>query len=199
MNTDTPAVPHLREDEISDLRAYEKERPAFQRHVLALRRRRRVSLGPLLTAAFENRDTIRYQIQEMLRAERSIHPGAVEAELQAYNPLLPSQRELSATLFVEVTDPAKVREWLTRLAGLEHHLVLELADGRQLRARPEAGHARSLTRDDVTSAVHYLRIPVPSDAEISQGAFLAVDHPEYAARVPLTGETLAELADDLAA
>lgn len=188
----------LREDAVADLRAYEKERPGFQQHVRGLRRRRRVELGSILTAAFENRDTVRYQIQEMLRAERSIHPGAVEAELAAYNPLLPSDGELSVTLFVEVTDPVQVRAWLTRLAGLERHLVLVLADGRQLRAHPEAGHARSLTRSDVTSAVHYLRIPVPGDADLGAGATLLVDHPEYDARVALREETLQEIAADLA-
>lgn len=188
----------LREDAIADLRAYEKERPGFQQHVMGLRRRRRVTLGPVLTAAFENRDTIRYQIQEMLRVERSIHPGAVEAELEAYNPLLPADGELSVTLFVEVTDPAQVREWLTRLTGLEQHLVLELADGRQLRARCEAGHARSLTRSDVTSAVHYLRIPVPGDAELGDEVTLLVDHPEYNVRVALREETLQEISADLA-
>lgn len=187
----------LNEGSIADLRAYEKERPEFQRHVLQLRRRRRVTLGPILTAAFENRDTVRYQIQEMLRVERSIHPGAVKDELDAYNPLLPTDGELSVTLFVEVTEPGQVREWLARLSGLERHLVLELADGRQFRAAPEDGHARTLTRADVTSAVHYLRIPVPADADLGGGATLIVDHPEYSANAVLRDETLAEISSDL--
>lgn len=189
----------LRVEEIADLRAYEAGRRVFQRHVLDLRRRRRVTLGPILTAAFENRDTVRYQIQEMLRAERSLDAGAVESELDAYNPLLPAGRELSLTLFVEVTEPGEVRTWLNRLAGLERHLALVLADGRELRARAETGHARSLTRTDVTPAVHYLRIDVPVDADLTAGATLVVDHPAYTARTPLRDETVQEILLDLAA
>lgn len=189
----------LRGEDIADLRAYENERASFQRHVLHLRRKRRVTLGPILTASFENRDTVRYQIQEMLRVERSIRHGAVDDELDAYNPLLPANRELSVTLFVEVTAPGEVRHWLDRLAGIENHLVLELADGRLLRARPEAGHARSLTRPDTTSAVHYLRIPVPGDADLTAGATLVVDHPAYQARTEIPAETVQEILLDLLA
>jgi len=189
----------LREDDIADLRAYEKERPGFQQRVMGMRRRRRVTLGPVLTAAFESRDTVRYQIQEMLRAERRLDHGAVESELDAYNPLLPGNGELSVTLFVEVTEPGEVRTWLTSLAGLERHLALVLADGREFRARAETGHARTLTRSDVTPAVHYLRIGVPVDAGSIVGATLVVDHPAYTARTPLRDETVREILLDLAA
>ena len=76
-------------DDIADLRAYEREREDFRAHVIALKKRRRVGVGPFMTIVFENRDTIRFQIQEMARVERLATDDAIENELRAYNPLVP--------------------------------------------------------------------------------------------------------------
>src|SRR4051794_30744006 len=112
-------------DDISDLRAYEREREAFTDHVIGVKRRRRIPLGPLVTLVFENRETIRFQIQEMARIEKLISDEAIEAELRAYNPLIPEPGTLSATLFVELTSDELLREWLPKLVGIERSIVID--------------------------------------------------------------------------
>src|SRR3990172_13154666 len=97
---------------------YERQREEFRSHIIALKQRRRISVGPLITMVFENRDTLRFQIQEMIRVERIFDPAKVQDELDVYNALLPSQDELSATLLIEITDEAKMKEWLHRVMGV---------------------------------------------------------------------------------
>ncbi len=116
-------------DDISDLRAYEREREAFRAHVIALKKRRRVSVGPFVTVVFENRDTIRFQIQEMARVEKLISDEAIEGELRAYNPLIPEPGELACTLFIELTSEVALREWLPRLVGIERSVELRIGTG----------------------------------------------------------------------
>ena len=143
-------------DDIADLRAYERERETFRARVIAMRKLRRVALGQVITVSFENRDTMRYQIQEMVRVEKTMTDEGVLEELNAYNPLVPEPGQLCATVFVELTTDAQVREWLPRLAGLENAVSLVLADGSTVQGRIDAAHAAGLTRSDVTAAVHYL-------------------------------------------
>ena len=145
--------------DIAEARAYERERPALRARIQELRDRRRVHLGPLVSVAFESRETVRYQVQEMVRAERILHDRGVQAELDAYNPLIPGAGRLSATLFIECTRDDQLREWLPKLVGIERHLELRIGDMR-VSSIPEAGHAAQLTRPDVTAAVHYLVIDV---------------------------------------
>jgi hypothetical protein len=189
--------------DILDQRAYERVRDQFRREVMAAKRRRRVPLGPIMTVLFESVDTIRFQVQEMARAERIVTDEGIEAELEVYNRLLPAPGELSATLFIELTSEEQLRHWLPRLVGIEHalHLALEGAGPADLvPAVPEATHAQWLTRPDVTAAVHYLRFPF-TDVQIAHlaggSAALVADHPEYAARTELARETIAELLGDL--
>src|SRR5581483_3781496 len=139
--------------DIVDLRAYERERPELQRQVLALKRRRRVSVGPVVTLLFENRDTIRFQIQEMARAEKMLRDEQIIEELDIYNPLIPEAGELSATLFVELTSKAELEEWLPKLVGIERSVELRFGDD-VVHAAPEAAHEEQLTREDVTASVH---------------------------------------------
>jgi len=113
-------------DDIADLRAYERERDEFRARIIELKRTRRVSVGPVLTLVFENRDTIRFQIQEMARAERILTDAGIQAELDIYNALLPDRGQLSATLFIELTDDQSMRQWLPRLVGVERSIVLRL-------------------------------------------------------------------------
>ena len=96
-------MPKLTLDDISDLRAYERERDEFRGQVIALKRRRRVALGDIVTLLFENRRTIRFQVQEMARAEKIISDEGIETELRVYNPLIPEPGQLCATLFIELT------------------------------------------------------------------------------------------------
>lgn len=155
MNTTTSSR-KLTLDDIADLRAYERERDAFRAHVIAKRKLRRVTLGPVITVSFENRETMRYQIQEMVRVEKTMTDEGVQEELNAYNPMVPEPGQLCATVFVELTTDAQVREWLPKLAGLENAVSIRLADGSVVAGKVDAAHAAGLTRDDVTAAVHYL-------------------------------------------
>ena len=104
-------------DDILDLRAYEKVRAEKKAATIETKRRRRIELGTVVTVMFESRDTMWYQIQEMLRAERVISEEGVLDELRAYNPLIPEPGQLCATIFIELTSDAAMREWLPKLVG----------------------------------------------------------------------------------
>ena len=193
-------------DDIADLRAYERERDGFRRSVIAAKKLRRVSVGPVVTLTFESRDTVRFQVQEMARAERLATDAAVQHELDTYNRLLPAPGELSATLFLECTTEEALRTWLPRLVGVERSVVLEIGEGsgaHVVRSVPDEDHQAHLTRDDVTSAVHYVRFPcTPAEVEAfaTGPVTLVVDHPEYPDGRPgvvLSAATRAALAADL--
>jgi hypothetical protein len=191
-------------EDILDLRAYERVRDEFRQRVIARKRLRRVPLGPVVTLVFECEETIRFQVQEMARVEKIATDEGILGELAVYNRLLPGDGELSATLFIELTSDALMREWLPKLVGIETHVCLEVRDRAGsfvVRSVPEAEHAASLTRDSVTPAVHYLRFAfTPAQAPRLAGAEVELfsDHPAYEHRSALSTETVAELATDLA-
>lgn len=190
-------------EDIADLRAYERERDEFRTRVIALKRRRRVHVGPVVTFVFENRDTIRFQIQEMARAERMLTDEAIQGELDAYNPLIPDAGELSATLFIELTTEGELREWLPKLVGIERSVELRVGEGKDaivVSASPESGHAAQLTRDEITASVHYIRWSFPPqlvERATAGPLVLAVNHPEYQHHTRLSDETARELVEDL--
>jgi hypothetical protein len=196
-------------DDIEDLRAYERGRAEYRRRVIELKRRRRVAIGPLVSVVFENRETVRSQVQEMARAERMATDEQIQHELDAYNPLIPSPGELSATLFIELTGDAALHDWLPKLVGIERAVELRLGDGAApgghpdvVRCIPEEAHEEALTRPDVTSSVHYVRFrltPAQTDRFVSGPVTLAVDLPTYREVAPLTDEVRAELLCDLRA
>ena len=186
--------------DVLDLRAYERVREDYRARVIARKHNRRLSLGPIMTLVFECFDTVRFQVQEMARAEKIISDEAIQTELDIYNPLLPGERELSATLLIELTSDGALREWLPRLVGIERRIGLAI--GRDVvESAPEAEHAAALTREGVTPAVHYLRFRF-SEAQVA--AFenapevaLVATHPDYEARTPLPPAVRAELLGDL--
>jgi hypothetical protein len=185
--------------DIVDLRAYERDRHEQRPQILERKRRRRVALGPMISVTFENRITMRYQIQEMARVERLITDQAIQDQLDAYNPMVPEPGQLSATLFVELTSEGEVREWLPKLVGIEHRVVVRLADDSEVRSMPEAAHRDRLTRPDVTAAVHYVTFEfTPEQVGVFDGHVrLAIDHQAYRCEVDLPSETIAELRADL--
>jgi hypothetical protein len=190
-------------DDILDVRAYERVRDDYRRRVIDLKRRRRVPLGPILTAVFESVDTVRFQVQEMARAERITTDEGIQHELDVYNRLLPAEGELSATLFVELTTEADLRHWLPRLVGVERALAFELGEpvDTVVESVPEVTHAEALTRESVTAVVHYVRFLFPPEAarrfSAADPVALAVHHPEYEAATVLTPEVRDALAGDL--
>jgi hypothetical protein len=187
-------------DDIADLRAYEREREAFRARVIELKKRRRVAVGPVVSVVFENRDTVRFQVQEMARAERMLTDEAIQHELDAYNPLIPEPGHLSATLFLELTDEGELREWLPKLVGVERAPRLHLAGGRVVAATPDPQHASLLTREETTASVHYIGFALTAEEIEAFGSGpvrLALDHPSYDESVELRPETVAELLADL--
>lgn len=185
--------------DISDLRAYERERESFRDHIIDLKKRRRIGVGPHITLLFENRDTIRFQVQEMARAERIATDEGLETELRIYNPLIPAPGHLSATLFIELTSDAQLREWLPRLVGIETAPAFRLPNGDTVRSVVDPAHAAQLTRDEITAAVHYVGWSFSADqvAAFGPGTVLFVDHEAYPFEVELTSDNLAELGADL--
>jgi hypothetical protein len=190
-------------DDIADLRAYEREREDFRRHIIELKARRRVSIGPFVTLLFENRETIRFQIQEMARVERLYSDEQIEHELSVYNPLIPEAGELAATMFLELRTEAELREWLPKLVGIERAAVLRVGAGADAESVPltvDADHAGQLTREDTTSAVHYVHATLRPDqiARFDTGnVVLAIEHPAYRHELALGPDTVAELLTDL--
>ncbi|MGH9007769.1 MAG: DUF3501 family protein [Acidimicrobiales bacterium] len=191
----------LQLDDIADLRAYERVRDDYRRRVIELKRRRRVPLGAVVSLVFENAETVRFQVQEMARAERITTDEGILRELDVYNRLLPGNGELSATLFIELTSDAELREWLPKLVGIETAIGIELASGAVVASVPERSHAEALTREETTPAVHYVRFafaPAQVTALAEGPAALVARHPAYQARTPLDDDTRTELAVDLA-
>lgn len=201
--TTTASPRKLTLDDISDLREYERERPEFRARVIELKKRRRVSVGPVITLLFENRETIRFQIQEMARVEKLITDDAIRGELAVYNPLIPEPGQLSATLFLELTDKMAMYEWLPKLVGIERSVVLRAGSGDgavEVRCIPEEGHEAQLTREETTASVHYVRWELsPSEIErFAEGPVsLVIDHDHYPHEVELPADTVAELLTDL--
>ncbi len=186
-------------NDIADARAYEREREQLRAEVLEIKQRRRVSLGTVVTVMFENRLTMRYQIQEMARVERTFTDDAIMEELAVYNPMIPEPGQLCATLFIELTSDEQLREWLSKLVGIEQSVVFRFPNGDSVRCVVDPQHASQLTREHVTAAVHYITFEF-TDAQVAaftDGVVLAIDHPEYLEAVQLLPSTIAELRADL--
>jgi hypothetical protein len=193
-------------DDIADQRAYERERHQFRARVIATKKLRRVSVGPVITFTFENRLTMRFQVQEMARAEKMVTDQQIQHELDVYNRLLPAPGELSATLFLELTSEEELRTWLPRLVGVEGTCLFRIGSagpGRVVPSIPDPEHEANLTREETTSAVHYVRFGFTNEQIEAFGAepvTLAVAHPAYPDGLPgtpLSDATKAELIADL--
>src|SRR6476469_1643428 len=122
---------------------YERSRDAFRTRIIALKQRRRLSVGDKITLVFENRETIQFQIQEMIRAERIVDPGKVQNELDVYNALLPAKGELSATLFIEITESDQIERDLDAFQGIDRgQTVALLAGSSAVYGNFEGGHSK---------------------------------------------------------
>lgn len=191
----------LAPDDLLDIAAYEAERPAFRERVIALKKRRRAQVGALVTLVFENRDTVRFQIQEMMRAERIVAPERIQEELATYNQLIPGPNELRATLLIEITEQARLREILDQFIGVDRGGTTFLIVGD---ARVEAEYEGGRSKEDRISAVHYVTFPMtPAQAQAFEDsgapASLEVSHRGYEASCPVSLEMRASLAEDLRA
>jgi Protein of unknown function (DUF3501) len=188
----------LQQSDLWPLPIYEGVREQFRREVIAAKKDRRISVGPFMTLVFENRLTVKFQVQEILRIEKITDPAHVQEELDGFNAMLPGPGSLSATLLIELTGPeAEVARTLTGLTGLAGHLKLEVG-GHASVAQFEDG------REDGKriSAVQYVRFPcTQAIAEaLAKGtvpARLVFDHPNYTHAQALTEGGCRSLAKDL--
>jgi hypothetical protein len=187
--------------DVKNLYEYELIRDDWRKDVIAVKEKRRVLLGDIMSLLFENRLTVLNQVQEMCRAERLAKPEAVQQEIDVYNDLVPALGELAATLLVEITEEANIQPRLDGLVGLSsgRHVWLEL-NGRKIFARFLEGQGR----EDRIAAVQYLRFPIgtdPADGQaLAAGAApvaLHVDHPGYRASAVLSPAMRSEIAGDL--
>jgi len=178
---------------------YERQRESVRANIIALKQRRRISLGPLITVVFENRDTVRFQIQEMIRAERILDPVKIQDELDVYNALLPGQNELSATLLIEITDEATVKEKLDQFMGLDHgEKVAIVAGGERAFGEFEGGRSH----ETKISAVHFVRFRPTAAmkrafADLTRPVTIRVNHGGYDEEVSIPGNMREEWLADL--
>ena len=188
----------LQRSALFSLERYHEIRPEFRARVLAHKRLRQVPIGPNVTLYFEDRLTIQYQIQEMLRVERIFEAEAIEEELAAYNPLIPDGTNLKATLMLEYEDPDERRRMLGRLHGIEDRVWLEVG-GQRIHAVADEDLDRAT--DDKTSAVHFLRFQLPNavrEALGDGGAMrFGISHDRYRHHRELSEESRAALVADL--
>jgi len=195
-------MPKLTLDDISDLRAYERARPELLSNVIALKKKRRVTVGDKITLVFENAHTIRFQIQEMARIEKMVHDHEIEGELEVYNPLIPEPGHLAATLFIELVSDDELREWLPKLVGIEAQVEFRLGTNADVAVRcvVDPDHARFLTREHTTASVHYVHFSFsPAEIELfGKGpVWLAVTHPNLQGVLELPPATVESLLHDL--
>ncbi|MBI4470385.1 MAG: DUF3501 family protein [Acidobacteria bacterium] len=185
-------------EDLKNIAEYEKIREDLRRRVIALKKQRRVELGPFITLVFENRDTVLFQVQEMMRTERIVEESKIRHEIEIYNALIPGLHELSATLFIEIDDEDQLREWLPKLVDIEYHVSLVFPGGDRAGAVAEAG--RSM--EEKTSTVHYLKFPLTPEqvgvfTDPSRSVRLHVGHQHYSAETDLNGPTRQSLIQDL--
>jgi hypothetical protein len=183
-------------DDILGLSAYEKVRQKFREEIIEKKKKRRIAVGDRVSIVFENRDTVIFQIQEMLRAERISDLDKIREEIAVYNELIPSPGELSATLFLEIEDQSRLREDLLQFLGIDEALSLRVGD-QAIPGRFEDGRSK----EDKISAVQYVRFSLDERARRSliegEPAELVIEHPNYKARAVLSPESRQSLAEDL--
>ncbi len=186
---------HVSAAEIKSLADYELEREHWRPQVMALKDRRRVRVGGHLTFLFENHDTVRYQIQEMIRIEKMVKPAEIAHEVETYNELIPAEGELSASLLLEYETPAERDVRLRELLGLEEHIWLVAGDLAPVQATFDQRQISTVR----VSAVQYLKFRLTPEqaAQFPHGAKIVIDHPKYQAERALAASELAELYQDL--
>jgi hypothetical protein len=186
-------------DEISDIAQYEKNREAFRQEVIALKKGRRVAVGPQVTFVFENHETVLFQVQEMMRAERIVDEKAIQHELDTYNALLADDGGLGATMLIELTDSSRIREDMDRFLGVNDGNITYLQVGNEQIPGQFALGQSSETR---VSAVQYVKFALSEDqrrafADPRTRVQLAVDHRAYRHRTAIEGVQRQELIRDL--
>ena len=194
-------MPRITRESLMTLEAYAKARPAFRAKVLEHKRPRTVHLGEHVTLVFEDELTMRYQIQEMLRIEKTFEEAGIQDELDAYNPLVPDGRNFKATMLIEYESADERRAALARLKGIEDRVWVRVEGCPKVYAIADEDLERE--NEQKTSAVHFLRFELTDEMaaalKYGVGLGIGVDHPQYRAEIPAVGAaTRKALAADLA-
>ena len=185
--------------DVKNILEYERVRGEFRRRIIDLKKGRRVTVGSLITLVFENRDTVLFQIEEMMRAERIVEEERIKEEIATYNALIPNADELSATLLIEITDLKKIKPTLNRLMGLDQGDRVWIQFGNeQVYGAFEEGRST----EDKISAVHFLRFEFTTQQSRrfrsgEDRVFLHIDHPSYKRKTTVPDEVLTNLREDL--
>ena len=186
--------------EILNLVEYERVREARRNEIIELKKRRRVTVGRYLTFVFENRETVWFQIQEMVRAERLVDEVRIADEVEVYNGLLPRPGELAATMLIEITEASEIKPVLDKLLGIDTRDYVRLVVGPHVIVGDfETGHSDE--ERGKLSAVHFVRFTLPPEARrifMAADVALVVEHPNERARTVLLEETKRSLLADLA-
>ena len=192
-------MPQITRESLMSLEAYAKARPEFRARVMAHKKNRTVHLSENVTLVFEDELTIRYQIQEMLRIEKTFEEAGILDELEAYGPLVPDGSNWKATMMIEYPDEAERRIMLTKLKGIESRVWVQVMDYSRVYAIADEDLERE--NEEKTSSVHFLRFELTPDmiAAVKSGAALAmgVDHPAYMAEMIASQAVLGSLVADL--
>lgn len=185
MNTMNSAMNKLTRSDLLPLERYADARNEFRNRVIAHKKLRKIALGEHISLLFEDRLTVQYQVQEMLRIERIFEAAGIQDEIDAYNPLIPDGGNLKATMLIEFPDAVVRAERLAQLGGIEHRVYAEIAGQPRVFAHADEDLDRST--DDKTSAVHFLRFEFSADAitALRQGAALTfgIEDPRLPERV----------------
>ena len=193
-------MPRIEIGSLMTLESYARERPQFRAKVMAHKKDRTVHLGEHVTLLFEDELTMRYQVQEMLHAERIFEEAGIREELDTYNPLVPDGRNLKATLMIEYAEPEERRKKLEGLIGIEDKVWVQVAAHERVWAIADEDLDRE--NEEKTSAVHFLRFELSEGMAkaLKNGASVAigVDHPHYAAAIEARPAVRDSLAKDLA-
>jgi hypothetical protein len=193
-------MPQIAPDSLLSLEAYARERNAYRSRVIAHKRLRTVHVGEHVTLVFEDEQTIRYQVQEMLRIERIFEEQGIRGELEAYNPLIPDGGNWKATMLIEYPEPEERRRRLAELKGIEDRTWVQVEGCERVHAIADEDLERE--NEEKTSSVHFLRFELAEEMRRSlkrgAGLVVGVDHPNYRASVAVAPEVRASLAGDLA-
>ena len=194
-------MPRIARESLLTLEAYARERKDFRAKVIAHKKNRTVHLGDHVTLIFEDELTMRYQVQEMLRAEKIFEEAGIQEEIDAYNPLIPDGRNFKATLMIEYEDIDERRDALAALKGIEDRTWVRVEGFDRVFAIADEDLERET--EEKTSAVHFVRfeLAAPMAEAVKRGAALSigVDHPKYSAAVdPVSPQVRESLARDIA-
>ena len=193
-------MPQIAPDSLLSLEAYARERNAYRSRVIAHKKLRTVHAGDAVTLIFEDEQTIRYQVQEMLRIERIFEEQGIRGELEAYNPLIPDGGNWKATMLIEYPEAEERRRRLAELKGIEDRTWVQVEGCERVYAIADEDLERE--NEEKTSSVHFLRFELEEEMRrtLKRGAGLVVgvDHPNYRASMTVVPEVRASLAGDLA-